>query len=76
MAGQAAKHQNNMAAYGSRKFYEVPSDYSSKRKNENQSFQNKTVKDLLGYIEEHCIGKDTTFIGPYGARSGKCCLHV
>jgi len=63
-----------MAAFGARKFYEVPSNYTPQRYSEKHILKKETANELFRYIEEHCIGKETTFIGPYGARKGLCFL--
>jgi hypothetical protein len=70
VSGQATK---NMAAlsHGSRKFYEVPSDYLTENRKKNDSCKDKPIEGLLKYINDNCIGIYTTFSAPYGPRNGK-----
>ena len=64
--------RNKMAAlkYGSRKFYEIPSDEYSQESHADKSKKDQPDNGLLDYINDNCIGKHTTFSGPFGTRKG------
>lgn len=57
--------------YGSRKFYEIPSEELTHLRHDYKVKKGEKVEELLSYIEQSCIGKDVTFTGPYGLQKGK-----
>ena len=57
--------------HGSRKFYEIPSENLQYVRHDREVKNHKKIEELFKYIENSCIGKDSTFTGPYGLRKGK-----
>ena len=65
--------ETKMAAlkHGSRKFYDIPRQEYSRPKGADRLHAKQSVEELLRYIDESCVGKETTFSGPFGARKGQ-----
>ena len=57
--------------HGSRKFYDIPRQEYSRPKGADRLHAKQSVEELLRYIDESCVGKETTFSGPFGARKGQ-----
>lgn len=56
--------------FGDRKFYEIkiPSYFQCDDSDINKA---EASKKLFKYVEDHCIGKDLVFAGPYGKLPGR-----
>lgn len=62
--------------FANRKFYELPQDYALKggKTRSLSAVKREDATKLVKYIDDSVIGKNTTFVGPYGRRKGMLLL--
>lgn len=60
--------------YGSRRICPLPEDCALKTVKFRASAVSKTsdISKLIKYIDENIIGRNATFVGPFGRRRSKC----
>ncbi|XP_046666052.1 LOW QUALITY PROTEIN: uncharacterized protein LOC124357947 [Homalodisca vitripennis] len=64
--------------FGNRKFYALPEDYalkSAKLKSQT-SIKKEDSNKLMKYVDDNIIGKNTTFVGPFGRRKVVYCDYT
>ncbi|KAH9373372.1 hypothetical protein HPB48_018425 [Haemaphysalis longicornis] len=69
---QPASVESGVKSNAHRKFYDLPEAYAVR--SFNQAVKTKKVVgdgQFMDYINSNIIGKDATFLGPYGRRKGK-----
>lgn len=61
-------------SYGNRKLHSFPEDYVrivKQKYNHNVPKKSEDVAKLIKYIDDSVIGKNNSFLGPFGRRKGK-----
>ena len=61
--------------FGNRKFYDIP-QYADSGTERHCKKQNDKNEDIICFISSNLIGKDNSFIGPYGLRRVVYCDHI